>query len=144
MDDMRRRESARRRASTRSRSAIVPSTTVSRGSGGSDLAPAGREIVDDENLVALRQLMLDQVRAEAARAAGNQNPHRVSVPAPQMRVAALHAVLAGSSATVARDDLVERRELDLAEVAERAATGPAGSTAHRPGRAAGSPAPDNR
>ena len=43
---------------------------------GSDLAPAGGEIVDDQDLVALRQLMLDQVRAEAAGAAGDQEPHR--------------------------------------------------------------------
>ena len=40
-----------------------------------DLALAGREIVDDKNLVTLRQPMLDEVRAEAAGAAGDQDAH---------------------------------------------------------------------
>ena len=39
---------------------------------------AGCEIVNDHNVMALRQPMLDQIRAKAAGAASNQNTHQRS------------------------------------------------------------------
>ncbi len=75
MDDMGGREIGAKALSTRSRSAIDPIDDLKPRQSRQDIARAGREIVDDQNLVALRQVVLDQVRAEAAGAAGNQDPH---------------------------------------------------------------------
>ena len=47
---------------------------------GEHLAPAGREIVDDQDLMPLRQIRLDKVRAETAGAAGDQQPHEWRLP----------------------------------------------------------------
>ena len=55
-----------------------------------DFAIAGRKIVNHQNVVARGKPMLDQIRAEAARAAGDEDAHVGSAARFfQVRVAAL-------------------------------------------------------
>ncbi len=89
--------------------------------GGQDLAFAGRKIVDDMDLVAFGQPVLDQVGSEATRAACDQYAHRCRLPffVAQMRVTALRTALA-----VVRDRRLDgfrqRRELDPAKILDGA------------------------
>ena len=75
MDHMGRVENRRRRGRPDRDRRSIPRPEQDAGSDGHDLALSGRKIVDDENFVTLRQPMLDQVRAEAAGAAGDQDAH---------------------------------------------------------------------
>ena len=129
MDDVGRAELGEKPIDRAAVSRSSPSTSESPVAVGQRPAMAGREIVDHQDFVPLRQLALDQVRAEAAGPAGNQNAHQLVSAygrgldlAPrflEVGVAADHAVF---SPALDRQpgDLVERREFDVAEIREGA------------------------
>ena len=70
--------------------------------------------------MSLRQIFFDEIGAEAAGPAGDQKPHELFSLGAKMSVSALHAIFPIIGDGLG-NDLIERRELDLAEIAERAA-----------------------